>query len=263
MRLTSDKKIFIPDDDDWYKWGESYEQEEFDEIIEHISERNTALDIGAHVGIWTRRLAEKFEHVYCFEPVPKHIECWYANVADDYDNVDITDVALSDVEGTAIMKVPNVTNSGMASLVHEVEDRRWVQAGWEKFPEIEVETKPLDSYEFDQLDFIKIESTVDLTQEKIAIKQSANLYEALIGAIFLDGGIEPAKKVILDTIWTHRREAWKSVNYKGQLIEICHTKQLPNPKFLVSDVSGPDHQKLFEVHVNIGCLLYTSDAADE
>ena len=157
MRLTSDKKIFIPDDDDWYKWGESYEQEEFDEIIEHISERNTALDIGAHVGIWTRRLAEKFEHVYCFEPVPKHIECWYANVADDYDNVDITDVALSDVEVMAIMKVPNVTNSGMASLVHEVEDRRWVQAGWEKFPEIEVKTKPLDSYEFDQLDFIKID----------------------------------------------------------------------------------------------------------
>lgn len=108
------------------------------------------------------------------------------------------------------------------------------------------------------LDFIKIESTVDLTQEKIAIKQSANLYEALIGAIFLDGGIEPAKKVILDTIWTHRREAWKSVNYKGQLIEICHMKQLPNPKFLVSDVSGPDHQKLFEVHVNIGGVIYPS-----
>ena len=34
------------------------------------------------------------------------------------------------------------------------------------------------------LDFIQIESTVDLDQEKIAIKQSANLYEALIGAIF-------------------------------------------------------------------------------
>ena len=83
-------------------------------------------------------------------------------------------------------------------------------------------------------------------------------YEALIGAIFLDGGIEPAKKVILDTIWTHRREAWKSVNYKGQLIEICHTKQLPNPKFLVSDVSGPDHQKLFEVHVNVGGVIYPS-----
>jgi ribonuclease-3 len=108
------------------------------------------------------------------------------------------------------------------------------------------------------LDFIEIESTVDLTQEKIAIKQSANLFESLIGAIFLDGGIDRAKKLILNTIWAHRHEAWKSVNHKGQLIELCHIKQLANPKFLVSDVSGPDHEKLFEVHVKIGTDVYLS-----
>jgi ribonuclease-3 len=108
------------------------------------------------------------------------------------------------------------------------------------------------------LDFIHIDSTVDLNQEKISMKQSANLYEALIGAIYLDRGIEPAKKLILHTIWTHRAEAWKSVNYKGQLIELCHEKQLTNPKFLVSNVSGPDHQKLFEVHVKIGDNIYPS-----
>ncbi|SVC56856.1 uncharacterized protein METZ01_LOCUS309710, partial [marine metagenome] len=108
------------------------------------------------------------------------------------------------------------------------------------------------------LDFIQIETTVDLDQEKIAIKQSANLYEALIGAIFLDGGINPSKKIILKTIWANRLEAWKSVNHKGQLIEFCHIKQLSNPKFLVSDVSGPDHQKLFEVHVKIGDKVFPS-----
>ena len=110
----------------------------------------------------------------------------------------------------------------------------------------------------DLIDFIKIEGTVDLDQEKIANKQSANLYEALIGAIFLDGGIKPSKKVILETIWSNRSEAWKSVNHKGQLIELCHIKQLSNPKFLVSDVTGPDHQKLFEVHVKIGSEIFPS-----
>tara|TARA_Y100000590_G_scaffold40205_1_gene42892 strand:- start:18325 stop:19029 length:705 start_codon:yes stop_codon:yes gene_type:complete len=108
------------------------------------------------------------------------------------------------------------------------------------------------------LDFIDIEATVDINQEKIAVKQSANLYEALIGAMYLDRGIEPAKKLILDTIWTHRNEAWKSVNHKGQLIELCHEKQMANPKFLVSNVTGPDHQKLFEVHVKIGDEIYPS-----
>ena len=108
------------------------------------------------------------------------------------------------------------------------------------------------------LDFVQIESTVDLKEEKIAVKQSANLFEALIGAIYLDGGIDPAKQLILNSIWIHRHEAWKSINYKGQLIELCHMKQIENPKFLVSNVSGPDHQKLFEVHVKIGDEIFPS-----
>jgi ribonuclease-3 len=35
-------------------------------------------------------------------------------------------------------------------------------------------------------------------------------------------------------------------------------KQMANPKFLVTNVSGPDHQKLFEVHVKIGDIIYHS-----
>ena len=108
------------------------------------------------------------------------------------------------------------------------------------------------------LDFVQIEPTVNLKEEKIAVKQSANLFEALVGAIYLDGGIEPAKQLILNSIWTHRHEAWKSVNYKGQLIELCHMNEIENPKFLVSNVSGPDHQKLFEVHVKIGDEIFPS-----
>ncbi len=111
---------------------------------------------------------------------------------------------------------------------------------------------------FKLLDFVQIEPTVNLKEEKIAVKQSANLFEALVGAIYLDGGIEPAKQLILNSIWIHRHEAWKSVNYKGQLIELCHMNEIENPKFLVSNVSGPDHQKLFEVHVKIGDEIFPS-----
>jgi len=108
------------------------------------------------------------------------------------------------------------------------------------------------------IDHIKIEPNVDLAQDKIALKQAANLYEALIGAIYLDGGLKSAKKVILNTIWAHKEHAWESVNFKGKLIELCHTKQMDNPKFLVSNVSGPEHKKLFEVKVKIGNDLYPS-----
>ena len=108
------------------------------------------------------------------------------------------------------------------------------------------------------LDYIKIEQNVDLSQDKIALKQAANLYEALIGAIYLDGGIKSAKKVIISTVWSHRELAWESVNYKGKLIELCHLKHMENPKFLVSNVSGPEHKKLFEVTVKIGKDYYPS-----
>ena len=71
----------------------------------------------------------------------------------------------------------------------------------------------------DLMNYLKIDENVDLSVSKIAEKQSANLFEALIGAMYLDGGIKPCKNLIIDTVWAHREEAWKSTNYKGKLIE--------------------------------------------
>ncbi len=110
----------------------------------------------------------------------------------------------------------------------------------------------------DLMDHLKIEHSVNLNIEKIADKQLANLFEALIGAMYLDGGIEPCRRLILDTIWAHKEEAWKSTNYKGKLIEYCHSHEIENPVFIVKDISGPDHQKTFEIQVKIGSKTYAS-----
>ena len=110
----------------------------------------------------------------------------------------------------------------------------------------------------DLMDYLKIEKSVNLEIEKIAEKQQANLFEALIGAIYLDGGIEPCRRLILETVWTYREEAWKSTNYKGKLIEFCHSQSIENPLFLVKDISGPDHQRTFEIQVKIGREKYST-----
>ena len=157
MHLTSDKRIWIPDDEDWINWGGNYEQDQFNEVMPHVSNRDVALDIGAHVGIWSMRLAQNFKRVIAFEPVPKHIECWKKNMSNfiseqsEWGNISTLEtVALGHENGTATMKVPNTTNTGMASLVHEVFNQRtgarWVQPGWENFPNIQVKTRTLDSY---------------------------------------------------------------------------------------------------------------------
>jgi len=110
----------------------------------------------------------------------------------------------------------------------------------------------------DLMDYLKIEKSVNLEIEKIAEKQQANLFESLIGAIYLDGGIEPCRRLILETVWTYRQEAWKSTNYKGKLIEFCHSQSIENPLFLVKDISGPDHQRTFEIQVKIGREKYST-----
>ena len=110
----------------------------------------------------------------------------------------------------------------------------------------------------DLMDYLMIEKSVNLEIEKIAEKQQANLLEALIGAIYLDGGIEPCRKLILETVWTYRHEAWKTTNFKGKLIEYCHSKNIENPLFLVKDITGPDHQRTFEIQVKVGSRKYSS-----
>ncbi|MFQ6614597.1 MAG: putative dsRNA-binding protein [Fidelibacterota bacterium] len=62
----------------------------------------------------------------------------------------------------------------------------------------------------------------------------------------------PCERLILQTVWRHRKEAWKSTNYKGHLIEYCHSRSLESPRFIVAKVSGPDHQRMFEIYVKIG-----------
>ena len=79
------------------------------------------------------------------------------------------------------------------------------------------------------MDSLKINPNVDLKIEKVAEKQLANIFESLLGAIFLDGGLEPCRNLILSTVWTHREIAWENTNYKGKLITKKETER--NPKY--------------------------------
>lgn len=51
-------------------------------ILNEIPDGGNALDIGAHVGIWSRQLTKKFDNVYAWEPVESSCECLRVNVPD-------------------------------------------------------------------------------------------------------------------------------------------------------------------------------------
>lgn len=60
-----------------------------------ISQRYCAVQAGGHIGIWPKKLSERFEHVFTFEPIDVNMECLLANVA-DRKNIVVTQGCLGD-----------------------------------------------------------------------------------------------------------------------------------------------------------------------
>jgi ribonuclease-3 len=82
----------------------------------------------------------------------------------------------------------------------------------------------------------------------------ADAYEAVIGAIFLDGGLTPAKRVIKNQILRRCLELASDktfYNYKGELLEYMQALGLGLPRYEVLVEKGPDHQKKFTIAVSV------------
>jgi len=84
----------------------------------------------------------------------------------------------------------------------------------------------------------------------------ADTYEALIAAIYLDGGIEQAHAFIVrefrEQIDEVRRIGSLGQDYKSALQELVQARELPLPDYRLVATLGPDHNKLFEVEVVVG-----------
>ena len=77
----------------------------------------------------------------------------------------------------------------------------------------------------------------------------SDAFEAVIGAIFLDGGMEPAKKFVLHFVDAAHLSLQ---DYKTLLQEIIQQNPGEKLSYVVTEESGPDHDKQFtmEVHLN-------------
>lgn len=88
----------------------------------------------------------------------------------------------------------------------------------------------------------------------------ANAIEAVIGAIYIDQGIDAAKKFILKFVWTCLDEILETKSYrdsKSELQEIIQDKLKITPTYRVVEESGPAHKKIFKVGVYFGDKFIT------
>src|SRR4030065_449554 len=78
----------------------------------------------------------------------------------------------------------------------------------------------------------------------------ADGYEALIGAVYLDGGLEAVNRLIGSQILTRFRELTddkQNFNYKGELLEYLQALGWGMPEYQVEEGVGPDHHKRFTI----------------
>lgn len=80
----------------------------------------------------------------------------------------------------------------------------------------------------------------------------ADAFEALIAAIYLDGGMEQAKKFVLHFIIGAQEQAIEiNTDYKTKLQEIIQKNPEERIEYAVLGETGPDHDKRFIVAVKL------------
>ncbi|GMT42906.1 MAG: ribonuclease 3 [bacterium] len=80
----------------------------------------------------------------------------------------------------------------------------------------------------------------------------ANVFESVIGAVFLDGGFEKARRYVLrvskeDIVFHPPDREWS--NYKGILQKQCQAYLSADPNYRIVAEKGPSHSRTFEVEV--------------
>lgn len=110
------------------------------DVLPHTARRGLAIDIGAHIGLWTRALAIQFKFVVAFEPVIENFTCLALNAT--LPNTQLENVALGATSGMVAMELPKKSNSGCWYASRNLGD---------------TPMRTLDSYKFNDVDLIKID----------------------------------------------------------------------------------------------------------
>lgn len=124
------------------KQGETpcYQKEHRDRAMSHVKNFRIAVDVGGHCGLWAKPLTQLFEKVISFEPCAEFHEIFHANAPEAF----LKPFALGR-HHTSVDMTQLAGNSGATHVTPGSEGRGGV------------DMRPLDSFEFLAVDFLKID----------------------------------------------------------------------------------------------------------
>lgn len=128
----------------------TYQYHKYEAALQWVKQRRVAVDVGAHVGLWSWHMARDFEQLYAFEPMSQHRECWAANMSEGLQGAKtgpmLYGVALGDHADVVTVRNRTPNSSG--------------DTGVEPAGSTLGETVPLrtlDSFDLPTVDFLKID----------------------------------------------------------------------------------------------------------
>jgi ribonuclease-3 len=104
-------------------------------------------------------------------------------------------------------------------------------------------------------EFLQLGRGEELGGGRVKASLLANALEAVIAALYVDGGMEPARNFILTHVYAEPASIGFDAeisNYKGRLWELTGANKLPKPEYVVLDTSGPAHAPSFLVEARVG-----------
>lgn len=123
---------------------------EMGKINDLVNKSNVAIDIGANVGFYSYHCSKFFNKVHAFEPI-LDVSSHLREYSKKNQNIILHDCALSNCNGKDFISIPynekSILNYGYASLSNKFKD----------LEKIEIEKRTLDSFNFNDVDFIKID----------------------------------------------------------------------------------------------------------
>lgn len=122
-----------------------YQLAKYQTAIKYCRSYRAAIDVGAHVGQWSWNMAKDFGCVFAFEPVPRYAECWLAN--NKVSNAHLYECALGDAE--RIVSLTCGTPGSYGDTFIDLKSDHNIAT--------DVLMRTLDSFEFADIDFIKID----------------------------------------------------------------------------------------------------------
>lgn len=135
----------------------TYQRHKYLLALKHVPDnrRQVAVDVGAHIGLWSWQMLHDFERVIAFEPIDAHRACWFKNVPTE--RAQLQPYALGDRHDTVTIRCRTPGSTGDTGVDPKAERSTLRATIHPDGSGEEVDMFTLDSFELPVVDFIKLD----------------------------------------------------------------------------------------------------------